>query len=800
MQSWITDLRYAVRRLAKSPGFVLATVLMLGLGIALSVAMYSVVRNVLVAGLPFPQGENVVEVSSANASQDVSNGQLTPAEAERLVEPGGPFAKLGYYTWGGLTVYDGERPREFTLIIASDGFFPALGLQPQLGRWFDAEDFEAETGAIVISHDEWQRLLGGDPNAIGRMIETSDGRMRVIGVMPAGFDTPSRDVGAWRPLRAAAHFKRDAPWYWNARMLFAVARLDPAIDATQREQRLAALLAELRERHSMPDDGWRIASIPMLDRIVGDIRGVLWGVFALALLVLLIGCANVAIAIDARQIARRHEQALTQAIGASRARLYRGLLLEIGLLAVLAVALGVTLAAVGVDWLRELARDSVPRVDAIVLQWDALGFAAALGLVLPFLAAFAGSLRLRAQPADAIRGGGKGMVAGTGRQHRLLPALGVALSTVGLVAASALLLSLGDLQRVDPGFRSENVHAMQFFVNGGPTEWRRVSEELHAKLVSLPGVEHVAVSSAAPLSTIGSFAIDLKLPERDRAEPYQIGLRRVSPGYLDLLAIPLLTGRGIEAGDGEGSEAVAVINRTLATRLFGSDSALERSVLLPLGQSDRVPYRIVGVMEDIRNDGLRSAPGPELLISQAQNPWIGMTFLLRTAQPLPGIEAQMAQALWSVSSRQAITREFTLREDLDEQLATVKFFSRTVGVFAFAALALAALGVYAVAALQQQRRIGEFGLRLAVGASPASLVNRILRDCLATISVGIALGLFGAWAALRLIENQLSNSDVQGALALPVGAALIALAAVCAALLPALRATRIDPMTSLRHN
>jgi putative ABC transport system permease protein len=468
---WFTSIvRLAGRRLVNSPGFTLSTLAMLGLGVALSVTMYSVVGNVLLAGLPYPDADRVVVVESASARNGIANGALTGAEAARLAQADGPFEQFGYYNWGGLTVYDGDRPREFTIALVGPGFFPALGLSPSLGRWFEGEDFADGADAIVISHREWQRLLGGAPDAIGRFVETSDGRMRVVGVMPAQFDMPSADIGAWRPI-ATSRMQSAEPWFWNGRFFYAVARTDPQREAGQIEERLAAAMQAVRSQHGMASEDWRFSTTRLLDVIVADVRTIVWGAFCIALLVLMIGCANVAIAIDARQLARRHELALSQALGASRARLYAGLLVEIGLVALVASGIGVILAYVGIEWLRELARDILPRVDAIALRGDALGFAVALAVLVPFVAASAGALRLRSEAAQAIRAGGKGLVGGHGR-HRLLPAVGIALSTISLVAASALLLSLWQLQRVDPGFRTRNVHAMQLFADGAPAEWR----------------------------------------------------------------------------------------------------------------------------------------------------------------------------------------------------------------------------------------------------------------------------------------------------------------------------------------
>lgn len=792
------DLRFALRRLRRSPGFSVATLLMLALGIALSVGMYTVVRGVLLASLPFPDADRVVEVAATNPRQAIASSGLTPAEAVRLAQPDGPFAAFGYYAWGGLSVYDGEHPREFSLAIVSPGFFPTLGVAPQLGRWFEAEDFADGADTVVLSHAEWQRLLGGDPAALGRRIDTSDGPMTVIGVMPPAFATPADSIGAWRPL-AGDRFVADKPWFRFARFVNAVARLPSGTPPALVGEQLERIAAELRAKHGLPDEGWRPQATPMLDALVGDLRGVLWSAFAIALLVLVIGCANVAIMLDARQVAQRHEQAVAQALGASRTRLYRVLLIEIGLLALAAAAIGSLLAAQGIAWLRALAADVLPRVDAIVLDRGALAFALALAVLLPFVAALAGSLRLRGDGSDAIRSGGRGLVDGSGRRQRLLPMLGVALSTVSLVAAAALLLSLDRLQRVDPGFRSEHVHTLQLFRDGGPEAARQLAAPLLERLRALPGVEQAALTTVAPLARHGGFQVDLQVPGRAQPEAFQIGLRRVSPDYLALLGIPLLAGRGIEAGDGPGSEPVAVISQELARRVFGEASALGQTIGLPLGQGERIQYRVVGVMADIRNDGLRAPPAPELLVAFDRDPYLGMTFLVRSAQPLPGLAALMADALWQIDPREAISEQSTLADTLAEQSATVRFFARTIGGFALAALLLAALGVYAVAALQQQRRVGEFGLRLAIGARPVSLALQVLRDCLGPVGAGIALGLLGAWLALRLLEAQLFGLEGASAAVVP-GVTLLALCALFAALLPAWRAARVTPMQALRQD
>lgn len=790
------ELRYAFRRLLQAPGFSLAVLLMLALGIALSAMMVGVLRGVL-GSLPFPQSEQVVVIEGHSAERGVENGGITPAEARRLAEDDSPFAHVGYYDWNGITVLDGERPREITVIRVSEGFFPALGMPPLLGRWFSADDYASADG-VVLAHGEWQRLFGGDPAALGKTIETASGRLRVVGIMPPGFDVPSDDAGGWVPLPPTA-YPLDQPWAWHARFVAAVARLDPALGATALQQRLERISSGLAGNYGIPEGQWQLRARPMLEVLVGELRGVLWAALAVAVLVLLIACANVAILIDARQVARRHEQAVVQALGASRLRLYRGLLLEVGLLTVLAVLIGIGLAVFGIDALRELARSSLPRVEAIRVDAGVLGLAALLGLLVPVVAALAGALRPRGEAVEAMRSGGRGVVGGASRRH-WMPILAVALSTISLVAGSALLFSLWRLQQVDPGLRHHNVYALQLFHEHDSGAARGdFARRLQARLGALPSVEQVAVTSWAPLSPMGSMQIDLKRPDRSEPEPYQLGLRRVSSGFAATLAIPHLAGRAFGPEDHDGAEKVAIVNRDLAQRLGGIEAALDMRVELPLGNGPRVPYRVIGVVEDTRNRGLRSAPGPELWVPFEAAPPVGMSFLVRSARPLPAFERLFVDALHEVDPGEAVTLSFPLSERVDEQLASARFFARSVGGFALAALLLAAFGIYAVGSLRQRQRIAEFGLRLAIGARPRTLALQMLGDSTRSVVTGVVLGLAGAFAVLRALQAQLFGIEDAQTGVVASGVALLLLAALLAALLPALRAARVDPMQALRH-
>jgi predicted permease len=804
--NWLSDLRSALRGLARAPAFPAAAVAMLALGIGLTVAMVCTVDGVLLRGLPVPDGDRLVAVVADNPAQQITQAQLTVAEAEQLVRGTAGFRTLAYFQWTGINVFDGGHAREIPAQLVSPGFFAALGVQPLLGRVPSDADVRDGLPLAVLSHEEWQRAFGGDPNVIGRRLETiGHAPLEIVGVMPAAIGTITGDAGLWTAL-LPGELPGDGARRLDLRILQMIGRLDAGTSLPQADSALAAQLATLRSAHGLdPASGWRLRARSQLDLLVGGARGALWGALALACMVLLIACANVAILLDARQAARRRELAVMQALGASHGRLRGRLLLELSLLGVLALALGVALAQAGIVLLRGLAEGSVPRVDGIVMDWRVFCVAAVLGLGAPLSAVLGGSLRLPAAPAEAVRGGGKGVVGGA-RPQRLLPAAAMALSTASLVAALGVGLGLWRLQRVDPGFHVEGVHALTLFRESlgtdsgtnGPPEWMRFADDLLQRLAALPGAQSVALTTVAPLAQIGAAGADVQASGRGDEVPVQAAVRRVSPGYHALLDVPVLAGRDFGADDRAGAEPVAIVNRTLARRLFGDASALDRTIDLPLARSGRTRCRIVGVVEDIRNDGLHAAPAPEVLVPFAQAPRVAMTFLLRSAPGLQGMDAAMAQALWSVDARQSITRQFGLEARLAAELRPARFFARVAGAFAFAALLLAVLGVYAVASLQQRRRVAEFGLRLAVGATPARLARAILRDSLMVSALGIAAGLGIAVAGSRLLGPLRAVGDLDLPSALPLGLGAMCLAAALAALLPALRAARVPPMEALR--
>jgi putative ABC transport system permease protein len=343
------------------------------------------------------------------------------------------------------------------------------------------------------------------------------------------------------------------------------------------------------------------------------------------------------------------------------------------------------------------------------------------------------------------------------------------------------------------------VLALQLFRGGGPEQWTAFAQQLRARLAAIPGVQSAAVTTAAPLSTIGNRMTEVRVAGRAEPEPLEASLRRVSPGYLNLLEIPLLAGRDIADADQGGSERVAIVSRSFAQRVFGARDPIGASIALPFSGEGWTDYRIVGISGDIRNAGLRSESHPEILVSFAQVPWVGVTFLVRADAAVPGVAQHLREAMWEIDPLQATTREFALAQDLEAELLPARFFARTVGAFAGCALLLAALGVYAVAAQYQQQRRAEFGLRLAVGAAPGRLLRQSLGASLRGAALGMGLGAAGGLLALQALQSQLFGFGTGYLPWLLLAIASMGLAVLLASLPAAMRAARTEPMLALRH-
>lgn len=785
----------ALRRLSQRPGYSLAVVLTLGIGIALSVGMFTVLRGVVLQGLPYPGGERVVAVHSYNPETGVEYSNLTPAEALAIREVAA-FEDVGWFTWGGLTVLSGDRPREVGANPVDPGYFPALGVQPLLGRWINDSDADAGIHNVVLSYTEWDRLTGRDPDIVGKPLQLADATATVVGVMPPEFTHPSRSVGIWHAARES-NLRANMGAFLNARYVNVIGRLAEGVTAEQLTAQLDAMSARLREEHGI-ESAWRVGTVSLLEQAVGDVRGALFGVFVVSLVVLAIACANAGALLAARLAARQRELAVMQALGATPGHVWRGILAEMLWLGLAAALVAGQVLWMGLDAFKSLADGTIPLASMIEFDAQVFGFATLIAVLCPLVITLPIAVALRRRFASNLQGAGKGVVS-TARGVTVLPVIGLALATASLIAGGAMLYSLNNMTAADPGYRTGGLHAVQMFKGGGPDVWRSFAAAVAEEMRGNYDVADVAVTTAAPMSLIGGFTIDLQVPGRELPEPLQAGLRRVTPNYLDMLEVPVVQGRGFSDADDAAAPKVAIINETLARRVFGDLDPVGRDVALPLGNGPRVEYRVVGVVPDIRNAGLRNPAEPEVLVPFAQTPWVGMTFLVDAPRAGDDLVERLQQAIWAHDPEEATTRIYRLQDDVDAQSARLAFFGRMLGGFAILAVLLAAFGTYSVIALIQRQRTTEIGVRLALGADPARIARQVFRYGTVVAAVAGVIGAFISYAVLRLLASQMFGVTPANLELYAFGLVAVALTALAASAIPAWRAARVAPIEALRY-
>ena len=788
-------LRTAARRLSRQSGFSLMVIGVLALGLTIAISMFSVLRAVVLESLPYAHADRVVVLSSTNTKK-TATGLLTPAELHALQGDDRHFEAVANYEWGGATVLAaGERPREFTVGLVSANFFRVLSPSPVLGRAITAADVAQEAPVIVLSHARWMREFDGDRAVIGRTLALAEGNAEVIGVMPPEFQFPDSDVGGWIPLRPGKLPTPDSPLYANARFVSSIALLKAGVSAEAAEVASIARFAQVRLAHSQSDEGWRPVLVTAFDDLLGETQQTMWACFALSLLVLVIACANAGLALQARLLARSREHAVLLALGARRGYLFQVMIMELLLLSLAAAALALLMTQLLTGALGLMLADALPRGDGIAINWAVVLVSVALAVLSVLIASLLGA-RLREQPNDALRGG-RNALSLRSSWLKFGPTIGIALSTVALVAACSLALSTWSLHAVVPGFRAQDVQVLQLFRKGGRDEWRRFAPAVRAALTGEPGLEAAAYTTAAPLSAIGRFEIDAQVAGRASVEPYQALMRGVSPGYRGLLDVPLKSGRDFLDSDRADVEKVAIINEALARVSFGSTSPLGEQLMLPLGSGARVAYTVVGVMADHRNRGPRAPVQPEIWLPFDQAPWVGVSFLARSTLPARDVQGMLERAVAAVAPEEAATRQFSLADDLHAETQLTELLAKILVAFGVCALLLAGLGVYVLTTLVERARISEFGLRIAVGARPSSLARRLIREALSLTGLGFLVGAGAAVLVLQLLRSQLFGIGAAPLSSYLLTGITLMVAVALSTALPALRVARLDAMRAL---
>ena len=806
---------WAVRRLSKAPGFTAVVALTLGLAIGGNAAIYSVVSSVLLKPLPYPDPDELVRVFGQHAR--LADAALTPADFHAFRENRKLFQAVAAFFREGHEFSGSAGPENLEGLFVTSGYFELLGAHPALGRTFNADDERPGAADRVILSDRiWRTRLGADPSIIGRTINLSRRPFLVVGVMRPGLEhvggsqrslPHGETADFWIPLTLnPANLNR------RARFLNTVARLGRDVSVQQANAELDRL-ARLQEQQ-WPDShsGWRATAIPLVNEIVGSARPVLLAVLGAVACVLLIACGNVACLTLARSIARTREHAVRAALGATRGRLAREILVESWILALLGACLGVPLAVAGVRALIELAPAQLPRLHAIHVDGSMFVFGSAVTFVTSMLCGLLPAwYGARTNLEEALREGGRTEAPG-GRSvgwHRVLVVGQLALCFVLLVCAGLLGRTFYLVQRNPVGFRTAGVLTATFDLPGAVTQYGRdpaARAAFHQRLLTLlreqPGV--ISAGSAARLP----FAAQLDSTDSQGLVRFNVAQRQVLPderpfarveiissGYLETLGIPVLDGRPFDARDTLDSTPVVLVNQELVRRYLPDDTIVGKSLL----DIRRTPAAVVGVVGDVRATAVAPGAEPIVYVAMEQNPLFRTRLAVRTAGDPKSLLPMIRRVVTSIDPDLPVFDVKTLDEVAADAVAAQRFALLLFGLFGALALGLSVIGIYGVLAYAVAHRLPEFGVRAALGARPADLLEIVLAQGLRMAAFGVALGAGASWLATRWLRGLLFGVQPFDPATFGTVAVLFFLVALAACLVPALRAARVDPMTALRN-
>jgi putative ABC transport system permease protein len=819
MSDFFRDLRHSLRMFRQTPGFTLAALAALTLGIGANTAIFSVVNSVLLKPLPFPEPERIV--SFMNVTQNGSNPGASVPKFNLWREQTSVVQDAAAYRFGVMNLTGGDNPEQLPWAQVTPDFFKLFGAQTIAGRTFTAGEGRPNGGKVVVlGYGFWQRRFGGDPRVVGRTLSLSGDSYEVIGVLAASFNSAHFDPFAdvWTPFQMDPASTDQAHYFTSA------ARLKPGITLAMADTQLRAAADQFRNTFPNmlgPRASFGVASLQ--ERMVRNVRTSLLVLVGAVSFVLLIACANVANLLLVRATGRKREIAIRAAIGAGRGRIVRQLLTENVLLSLVGGALGLGVGMAGIRALLAVNPGNIPRIGAdgsgVSADWRVVAFTAAVSLLtgvvfglFPALEASRADLNLTLK-----EGGGR---SGSGfRQNKarsILVVAEVALALVLLIGASLLIRSFIALRAVNPGFVSHNVLTMRmsltepkFMTSAGVDQVVRAGVD---RLRALPGVEAAATSCCVPLE--GGFGLPFNIIGRppDGNGPYTGGggWITISPGYFEVFHIPLLRGRDFTERDGVGAPGVVIINQAMVRQYWPQGDPLSDQILIGKGMGPAFvenPRQIIGIVGDIRDGSLSDAPQPTMYTPSAQmtdgvtalNARIAsLGWLVRTRGEPHALAPAIQKELREATGGLPVARVKSMDEILVRSTARSDFNMLLLTVFGCAALLLAAIGVYGLMSYSVEQRTQEIGIRLALGAGAEQVRNMVIVQGMTLALAGVVIGLAAALALSRLIETLLfgvTARDLAVFIAVP---AILTAVALFAVWLPALRATRIDPIDALR--
>jgi putative ABC transport system permease protein len=812
MEAFWQDIRYGARMLVKAPSFSIVATIALALGIGANTAIFSVVNAVLLRPLPFADSAQLMTVWETDSTRGYTRGTASYPNFADWRDQNHVFEHMSsYYTNDFVLTGRGEPARVQGAVVNAD-LFPLLRATPMMGRAFlSEEDNPGNAGRVVLlSQQLFQKRFGSDPNVINRSMVLDGKNYTIVGVMPAAFQFPIQNapVELWTTVAVDREGAEPVASERGAHYMKVIARLKPGVTRDEAQAEMTSISARLEQQYPDKDLHKSSRVEPMLEGMVGDIRPALLILLGAVGCVLLIACANVANLLLARATMRHKEMAIRSALGASRIRVVRQLLTESVMLSLAGGVLGLGMAVWWSDLLVTLGKENIPRALQVGLDWRVLGFTLLVsigtGIIFGLMPALHSS---KTELTESLKEGSRGSSEG-GRRNRIRGMLVVselAIAVILLVGAGLLIQSLWRLQHVSPGFQSQNLLT---FVVGIPEVKYPVEKQaqfyrdLTTRIQSLPGVR--SASSVIPLPLSGDlFRISFETEGRPvaKGEEPSADFFAINDGYFKTLGVPIIKGRDFNERDSEKAPPVIIVNQSFAEKFFPGEDAVGKRIRPGISTSKLEPQmrEIVGVVGDVRNRNLSSELRPGYFIPMSQIPFNQMTVIARTTNDPHTLITAVQNEVHSMDPEVPVFNVKTMDEHISATVAAPRFNTTLLAIFAAVALILTIVGLYGVMSYAVAQRTNEIGIRMALGARIASILGLVFKQAIVLVLIGEAIGLAGAFALTRIISSLLFGVTPTDLTTYVAVALILGAVALLATLLPARRATKVDPLVALRY-
>ncbi len=804
MDTFLKDIRYAIRGLLKRPAFTAIAVLTLALGIGANTAIFSAVYALLLKPLPLPEPERVVAIWDKMPSRGVMHNEVTMANYLDWRAQSQSFEHLALFRWWSTNLTGIESPERIQGFLVTTNYFDALGVKPIKGRNFFAEENQPGKDRVaMITYSLWQRRFNADPEILRKTITLNGITRSVIGIMPERFNFP-KGAEVYAPIAITPEMARSR----GNHSFYVVGKLKPTSTIQAAQAELETISARLQQQYPETNTGWSANVFPIVKDTVRQYDTALWVMLGAVGFVLLIACANVANLMLTRATGRQKEIALRSALGASRLRIVRQLLTESVIVALMGGAFGVVVGFWGIDALRAAnpgdAAAFAPGWYQLGINTPVLLFTLAISLLSGIVFGLAPALQTsRPNLNNALKEGGRLTQTGSHRLRSSLVVVEVALSLMLLVGAGLLVRSFLALLKTDPGFNPDSLLTMSIVLPVSKYKDESLRGAFYRELVervkALPGVTSAAAVNYLPLGGSNSSNDYLVegAPEPAHGNENDGRYRVCSPDYFETMKIPILKGRNFTEQDKAGGPPVVIVNETMARKHWNGDAVGRR--IRFYGPLDKAPWiEIVGVVQDIKHE-LNLPVTPEYYLPHSQDSWNGMVLVARTNVDPASMAPQMRQQVWAIDKDQPVFDVHTMQEVRSLSVTLYTFSSITLGIFAGVALLLAAIGIYGVMAFSVATRTHEIGVRMALGARASDVVRLVVMNGMALALLGVGVGLAGAWGVTRFMSSLLVGVRPTDFITFGAVSVCLLLVALLACYLPARRATQVDPLVALRH-